>query len=174
MRRSLVVTAVGCIVMLLAVGCSKEPAGTNGQPAQGGGTSGAKAPAPAKPAPTSADTVQQEKDNMVAGINKTLTDMDKWIQSLAAMAEKQGGQAKEDWDQKFKPQLDKDMADVKAALDKAKSATAEDWNNAKQSVGAAMGRLMNHYDKEHKTLAPPEPAPSAPAKPAAESGGTSK
>jgi len=163
MRRSVLAVLIAGAVALLVVGCSKQEGGAaqggaqgaaQGKQAPAGAVQGAKEKV-AQTAQGAADAMAQEKDNMVGAITKMLDDVQAGINEMADAAQKKGAQAKADFDQKVKPELDKRLANAKSSLEAAKAATADAWAGAKDKLTSAVSSLQQLYQTEKAKLAKP-------------------
>lgn len=142
----------GVVVAMLAIGvigCSKkESAGTHPT----GAPTAARQPAAG--AASATDKMAQERDATVGGASTMLDKLQSEIANLQAAAEKKGADVKADYEKNIKPDLDKRVADVKSAIDKAKTATGDAWASAKEDLGKAMAALGDAYQKAREKVTP--------------------
>lgn len=148
--KTILLMLVGILALCL-FGCEREkpPAAAGEGNTPGGGTTakqetGVEPATPAQPttpqapgtAGTAQDTMAQQKTMYVQGAEKTLNDME---QKLAAWQKQAGAQAQQDEKaQQLSKQVQTQIADARAAVEKMKTATGDQLKDAKVAADQAI------------------------------------
>jgi exonuclease VII large subunit len=152
MNRGVLSAMVVGALALMVIGCGNRQPAQGPQTKQGGG---ATAPA--------SQRLAEQKDRLITAASDALDSLQQNVQKLQAEAEVKGQQAKADYEQKIKPELEKRIADARTSLENARQAGASAWTVAKDKVDKAMDELQSAYNaaKAQLTSAPqPAPAPA--------------